>query len=51
MLSGQALLRGKDGERTLEPNDTAFVPGNEEHQLVNGGQSVLRFLCAIPLQP
>lgn len=49
ILSGQAVLRGKDGERTLEPNDTVFVPGDEEHQFVNAGQDVLRFLCAIPL--
>jgi len=49
MLSGQAVLRGKDGERTLELNDTAFVPGDEEHQLINTGPDVLRFLCAVPL--
>ena len=51
VLSGQAILRDKDGEHALVANDTAFVPENEEHQLVNTGRSTLRFLCAIPLQP
>jgi quercetin dioxygenase-like cupin family protein len=50
VLSGQAVLRSKDGERALAANDTAFVPENEGHQLVNTGRSTLRFLCAIPLQ-
>jgi len=49
VLSGQALLKGKNREQTLGPDDTALVLGNEEHQLVNTGQTVLRFLCAIPL--
>lgn len=49
VLSGKALLRGKDREQELGSDDTALVLGNEEHQFVNTGQSVLRFLCAIPL--
>jgi quercetin dioxygenase-like cupin family protein len=49
VLSGQALLKGKEGEQELGADDTAFVPGNEEHQFINAGQDVLRFLCAIPL--
>lgn len=49
VLSGQALLIGKDREEKLGPDDTALVLGNEEHQFVNIGQGVLRFLCAIPI--
>jgi quercetin dioxygenase-like cupin family protein len=49
VLSGKALLRGKDREQELGPDDTALVLGNEEHQFANTGQSVLRFLCAVPL--
>ena len=49
VLSGEAVLRSKDGDCTLAANDTAFVPANEEHQLVNNGQRLLSFLCAIPL--
>jgi quercetin dioxygenase-like cupin family protein len=49
VLSGQGILRGKNGDHSLDSNDTIFVPGNEEHQFLNTGKSVLRFLCAIPL--
>ena len=49
ILSGQAILRGKDREQTLGPDDTALILGNEEHQFVNVGQDVLRLLCAIPI--
>jgi predicted polyphosphate/ATP-dependent NAD kinase len=48
-MGGSVGLKGKDGERELGADDTAFVPGNEEHQFINAGQDVLRFLCAIPL--
>jgi quercetin dioxygenase-like cupin family protein len=50
VLSGRALLRGKDQEKELGPDDTALVLGNEAHQFINMGQSVLRFLCAVPLE-
>lgn len=49
ILRGQATLRGKDGTRTLGADNTAFVPGNEEHQFVNNGGEALRFLCAVPV--
>jgi quercetin dioxygenase-like cupin family protein len=50
VLSGKAVLRGKDGEHILQPNDTVFVPGHEERQFTNTGEGVLRFLCAVPLR-
>lgn len=50
VLSGQGRLLGDGGERALEPGDTALVRPDEVHQFSNGGDSVLRFLCAIPLR-
>ena len=49
VLSGRARLTGADGEHVLEPGDTALVLPNEQHQFLNAGQDVLRFLCGIPL--
>jgi quercetin dioxygenase-like cupin family protein len=37
VLSGHGLLRGKNAEENLEPDQTVFVPGDEEHQFVNIG--------------
>jgi quercetin dioxygenase-like cupin family protein len=49
ILSGQALLRGKSQQRSLDPGDTVLVLPNDEHQFINAGRGPLRFLCAIPL--
>jgi quercetin dioxygenase-like cupin family protein len=49
ILSGQALLRGKSEQRSLDPGDTVLVLPHDEHQFVNAGRGPLRFLCAIPL--
>jgi len=49
ILSGQARLRGETQEYPLEPDDTALVLPNEQHQFTNVGSGVLRFLCAVPL--
>jgi quercetin dioxygenase-like cupin family protein len=49
VLSERAMLTGTDGEHALEPGDTALVLPNEQHQFLNAGQDVLRFLCVIPL--
>jgi tRNA-Thr(GGU) m(6)t(6)A37 methyltransferase TsaA len=49
VLSGQALLRGASRTHPLDPGDTALVLPYEEHQFVNRGPEVLRFLCGIPL--
>ena len=49
ILSGQARLRGEAQEQPLEPGDTALVLPNKQHQFINAGTEVLRFLCAVPL--
>jgi quercetin dioxygenase-like cupin family protein/uncharacterized protein YqgV (UPF0045/DUF77 family) len=49
ILSGQARLRGETQEHALEPGATALVLPNEQHQFINTGSDMLRFLCAIPL--
>ena len=51
VLTGRALLRGGSGDHPLEAGDTALVLPDEQHQFVNDGAEVLRFLCAIPLPP
>jgi quercetin dioxygenase-like cupin family protein len=49
VLAGQARLRGEAQEHMLDPGDTALILPDEQHQMVNAGPDVLRFLCAIPL--
>ncbi|MGD2154797.1 MAG: TrmO family methyltransferase [Gemmatimonadales bacterium] len=51
ILSGQALVRGAGGSQPLAAGDTVLVLPFDEHQFVNTGPDVLRFLCGVPLSP
>ena len=48
ILSGRGKVRQKDGDREVGPGSFVFVPGNEEHNFANAGDSPLTFLCVIP---
>jgi len=48
VLGGEGLVKGADGARPLAPGTIVFVPGDEQHQFINTGQSVLQFICVIP---
>lgn len=48
VLAGSGAVMTADGERTLEKEFVVYVAPNEEHQFVNKGTSVLRFVCLIP---
>lgn len=49
VLQGTGRVVGLDGEHTLIPGKSVFVPGFEEHQWVNDSeQDELVFLCVIP---
>lgn len=43
---GQVFQNGE--WRNVEAGTTIFVPGNEEHQLRNNGESDFTFVCLIP---
>lgn len=49
VLSGQGIVRHEDGESPLEHGTIVFVPGMEMHQFINQGDSVLRFICIVPV--
>ena len=45
--TGLAVCEGKNYPISRE--DVVFVPGNSEHCFKNAGNSLLRFLCLVPL--
>lgn len=49
ILAGEGHLRGKEGEIPFREGDVIFIPPDEKHQFVNDGDSILRFICLIPL--
>jgi quercetin dioxygenase-like cupin family protein len=48
VLEGQGAFVYEGREHLLEPEHVIFVPGNQEHQFKNTGDSVMRMLCLIP---
>ncbi|HPC36577.1 MAG TPA: cupin domain-containing protein [Candidatus Marinimicrobia bacterium] len=50
ILSGVGKACGKDSELAVFPNDAILILPDEEHQIVNTGNTPLVFLCLIPNQ-
>jgi len=48
ILSGKGKARRKDSEIEICENDAILVLPDEEHQIINTGNSSLVFLCLIP---
>jgi len=48
VLEGEGVVYGGGEEKRFEAGDVIFIPPNEEHQLINTGDKVVRFLCLIP---
>ena len=48
VLQGTGLLVTADGEKEFQQWDVIYVDPNIYHQFKNNGDTILRFLCAIP---
>ncbi len=48
VLQGKGALVTENGEREFQQWDVIFVDPNLKHQFKNTGDSMMRFLCAIP---
>ena len=48
VLAGQGVAKGANGETPIAYGTVAYIPPNEEHQFVNTGDEILRFICLIP---
>lgn len=51
-LAGEPVyVDGNGNELQLAAGDTLYCPPNEEHQIRNGGKSVMKMICMIPILP
>jgi quercetin dioxygenase-like cupin family protein len=50
ILEGEGAVRHQDREVPVSAGSVVFVPGSVMHQFLNRGQSVLRFICVVPIQ-
>jgi quercetin dioxygenase-like cupin family protein len=48
IVTGGGTLVCKGQEYPFGEEDVVFIPGGEEHQFKNTGDSLLKFLCLIP---
>jgi len=49
VLEGKGVLVFEGAEHEFGPEHVIFVPPNREHRFRNSGDSVLRFLCIVPI--
>jgi quercetin dioxygenase-like cupin family protein len=48
VIGGRGAIKQGDEETTVEPGSFALIKPNEEHQFLNKGNEVFRFLCVVP---
>jgi quercetin dioxygenase-like cupin family protein len=51
VMDGEGAVRDARGDVAIGPGSCVYVEPNEEHQFINTGQGVLRFVCVIPYPP
>lgn len=51
VLEGRGAVRGANGQASLVPRMCVYVEPGEEHQFLNTGEEMLRFVCVIPYPP
>ena len=49
ILEGEGAVWKEENEVEVKPGTAIFVPPNEKHCFINKGDSVLRFICIIPV--
>ena len=49
IIEGAGFVKYEGQVHRVKPGDVVNVPPDVEHQYVNDGESVLRFICVIPL--
>jgi quercetin dioxygenase-like cupin family protein len=50
ILSGHGTAWKEGKEVPVREGDALFIPANEEHEIINRSDELLRFICLIPLQ-
>ena len=49
VLEGRGAIRQGDKEHLVSKGSFALIKSNEEHQFLNKGRSVFRFICVVPM--
>jgi len=49
-LSGEGVVRSKNGEKAITGGSVVYVAPDEEHCFANTGNSLLRMICVVPVE-
>ncbi|MFB0547143.1 MAG: cupin domain-containing protein [Anaerolineae bacterium] len=49
VLAGTGSVKTKDKQQPIREGTVVFVPGGMDHQFINEGDDLLRFICCVPL--
>ena len=49
ILSGEAVVKGEQGEVQVGKDSAIYIPPNEQHCFMNQKDEPLRFICVIPM--
>lgn len=50
ILEGEGVLVTENGDKPFKPGDVIYVPPLMKHSYKNTGDSLMRFLCIIPIE-
>jgi quercetin dioxygenase-like cupin family protein len=48
MVEGRGILYLEGEEQSVEAGSFAYIPAGKEHQFLNGGEGIFRFICIVP---
>ena len=51
VLDGKGAIKQGDKEYPVKKGSFALIKPNEEHQFLNKGDGVFRFICVVPIMP
>ena len=50
VLEGSGVVKSADGDKAVKPGDVVYVAPDEQHQFVNAGDEMFKFICVVPLE-
>ena len=50
ILEGEGVVVGEGLERKFSVGDVIFIPPKEKHQFINTGETIVKFLCLVPVR-
>ena len=50
VLEGTGVVKSAEGDKPVVPGDVVYVAPDEQHQVVNSGPGLFKFICVVPIE-